>query len=151
MTDIQHMPEQILLEYLSKDLAPIRLKELGVEFLEANGVEPDMYENPFRIGIEHKPSKAGNLFYEYKQYSVPLPDGLMTHLRLENAVIPLKKTVSKSGHPMMKGDMEIVIGGVLYLAKAYISQTKEPYYVSVVAHKKPVKTVKKTPTGGKFV
>lgn len=138
MSKTPKAPETITLEFLRSSGEPIHLLDLGPDFLTSVGVDPHDASRPFRVAIERKQSKVGNAYYEYSQNSVPLPDGLSTYVRLEGAIVPMGKTrPSKNGFPTREGVAEIVVGGVVYKVIVYITEGKAPYFLRVVAHKKP--------------
>ncbi len=150
--------EKLVLEFLYPSGQPIGLLDLGLEFLEKVGVDPTTAERPFQIGIDRKKSKAGNWFYEYSQNSVPLPSGMETYLRLENTLIPMGGVhpAKKTGNPTREGAAEILVGATPYLVKAYMTQGKSPYWVKVVAHKRPdtaknLAKARATPKGGSIL
>ena len=157
MRSNDNSPEQIVIEFLNAAGQQIRLIDLGTEFLEANGVDQSRYNQPFRIGIHKKISKAGNAFYEYSQNGVPLPDGFLIFIKIEGSIIPFGKVhPSQNGYPTKEGCIEIPIAGVLYKVKAYITQGRSPYFVKVIAHKKPdnvgnISKAQKTPRGGSMI
>jgi hypothetical protein len=132
------------------------LIDLDAQFLSSNGIVAPHPYVPFRVAIERKTSKAGNAFYEYSQNSVPLPDGLATYLKLEGAIVPMGQTrPSNSGYPT-EGSAQIVVGGVIYLVTAYVTESRSPYYVKVVAHKLPDKAAniakaQRAPRGGTII
>src|SRR5262249_33241345 len=131
-------PDSILVEFVDSSGAPIRLRDLGVEFLSANGIALERGPDPFRIAVNQKKSKAGNAYYEDTPNSVPLPDGLSTPVRVAGGLVPLGRIrPSKKGHPTREGTTEVLIGDSLYLVTVYLTEGRAPYYVKVIAHKKP--------------
>jgi len=157
MSSNDNSPEQIVIEFLNASGQQIRLIDLGTEFLEANRIEQSRYNQPFRIGINKKISKAGNAFYEYSQNGVPLPDGFSTFIKIEGSIIPFGKVhPSQNGFPTKEGSIEIPIAGLVYKVTAYITQGRSPYYVKVIAHKKPdtvgnISKAQKSPRGGSVI
>lgn len=148
-------PETIILELLDPNLNPIQLLDLGREFLDASRIDALGARRAFRVAIECKQSKAGNPFYDYSQNGVPLPDGSNTYLRLEGIIIPMGRIrPSKTNkHPTREGSAEIVVGGLVYKVTAYLTEGKTPFYIKVIAHKKPNSTsnvakARQTPKGG---
>lgn len=150
-------PETIRLEILNSNCEPVRLIDLGTEFLDEMAVPPSRYSSPFHVQIQKKSSKAGNAYYDYAQNGLRLPDGLGTFFRIEGAVIPMGKIhQSKSGYPTREGQIQVVIGSVLYRVTAYITEGKNPYWIKVVAHIQPnssanIKKAQNAPRGGKIV
>jgi hypothetical protein len=152
-------PSHLTLDFLDADLQPICLQDLGSSFLDAAGLDTSAsaLRKPFRIAIERKFSQAGNAYYDYTQTGIPLPDGLRTYLRLERVVIPMGRIrPSQAGHPTREGLSEIVVGGSIYKVTAYITEGKQPFYVKVIAHKKPKSSPPKprsriAPRGGKLI
>ncbi len=136
---------------------PVRLIDLGTEFLDENHIESARYSDPFRIAVHQKKSKAGNPFYEYSQNGLPLPDGLNTYLKAAGTVIPFGKIrPSKNGYPTREGQAEVFLSDTLYKVTAYLTEAKMPYYVKLVMHKKPdnsknLKKALKMPKGGSII
>lgn len=126
----------IMLEFLRRDRSALVLNDLGVEFLTANGIPMAQWERPFRIEIEARRSKAGNVFFEYQQASVPLPDGLDTELRVEGRLLePADVKPSQSGHPTRRFTASIQISGLEYAVTAFVTEGKKPYWIKVHAQK----------------
>jgi hypothetical protein len=151
-------PDSIAIEFLTGEMQPISLRDLGEQFLLENGIDLAAADRPFRIAVEQKHSKAGNVFYEYSQHGVPLPDGLNTYIRVEGVVIPMGRIrpSKQKGYPTREGTAEIVLGATLYKVTAYLTEGKSPFYVRLVAHKKPsagqgLKKAMKRPRGGRIV
>lgn len=150
-------PESITLEFLTASGQPVRLIDLGQAFLTANGIDAANATSPFRVAIVRKKSKAGNAFYDYSQNSIPLPDGLSTFLKLEGAVIPMGRTrPSQKGYPTREGTAQVMIGGVLSTVTAYITQSRVPFFVKVLAHKTPDRSANMAkaqlaPKGGRII
>jgi hypothetical protein len=150
-------PECIVVEFLRSSGEPVRLIDLGAEFLNANNVDHTEVNKPFRVAITKKASKAGNAFYDYFQNGVPLPDGLATFIRVEGAIVPMGKIrPSQKGYPTRDGVTKIVVGGLVYKVTAYITESRAPYYVKVIAHKQPdpngnTSKTQNAPWGGKIV
>jgi len=150
-------PAEIVLEFIRSSGEPVRLLDLGSDFLDENQITSPNHSKPYRIAIAKKLSKAGNSYYEYSQNGLPLPDGLNTYLRVDGTVLPFGKTrASKTGHPTREGQAKILLSGTLYKVTAYITEAKFPFYVKVVAHKNPntsenVLKAQKSPRGGRIV
>jgi hypothetical protein len=152
-------PETITLEFLDTSLNPVLLMDLGAEFLNSNQTDSSGANRPFRVAIDRKKSKAGNSFYEFSQNGVPLPDGLNTFLKLEGAVIPMGRihASQKSKNPTREGNAEIVVGDLVYKVTAHLTEGKSPFYIRLVAHKKPNASAKnlvkarQKPRGGKLI
>lgn len=154
----ERAPESILAEFFNSSDDPVTLGHFDADFLKENGLETYDKGRPFRISISKQISKAGNAFYDYVHFGIPLPEGLTTLVRIEGVFIPMnQKGVSKGGNPFRSGKADIVIGGILYEARAYISKGKTPYYVKIHAHKKPtfnadaLKKGRHRPRGGQIV
>jgi hypothetical protein len=132
-------PEQIVVDFLGSSGTPVRLLDLGAEFLSSmNIVDKRQAERPFRVAVERKQSKAGNAYYEYSQNAVPLPDGLSTMIKIEGVVIPMGRIhPSNNGYPTRDGVTQIMVGNVPYKVTAYLTEGKTPFYVKVIAHKMP--------------
>ncbi|MEK7466241.1 MAG: hypothetical protein AAB074_02400 [Planctomycetota bacterium] len=131
-------PESITVEFLRADGSPVRLVDLGTAFLTSTGLASSNIQRPFRVAVEIKESKAGNAFYDYAQNGVPLPDGLATFIRIEGAIIPMSKTrPSQKGYPTREGQTDIIVGGLVYKVTAYLTEGRSPYWIKVLAHKKP--------------
>jgi hypothetical protein len=115
------------------------------------------YQDSFRIGIHKQISQSGNAYYDYSQNGIPFPDGLSTLIKVQESIVPLGK-ISKSnkGNNQRVGTTNILIGGVLYDVTAYLTETKNPYYVKLFAKKISLKKVKElkvaySPKGGAFI
>lgn len=151
-------PESITLEFLDPNLRPIQLLDLGSEFLDNMKVDARDAHRPFRVAIQKRASKAGNYFYEYSQNAVPLPDGLNTYLRLEGAIVPMGRIhpSQSSAHPTREGTAEVVIGSLVYKVTVYLTESRAPFYIKVIAHKKPSNTAsfakaQQAPRGGTLI
>lgn len=151
------IPNDVLLEFLNSNGEPVRLIDLGSEFLDQMQIPPSRYGSSFRVQIEKKTSKAGNDYYNYYQNGVPLPDGLNTFLKLDGTVIPMGKTrPSQSGFPTREGHTQVLIGTTVYKVTAYLTEGKSPYWIKVVAHKAPdteanLKKAQSAPRGGQIL
>lgn len=138
MGDWESAPKNIIVEFLNAAGSPINIKDLGTQFIVGLGLEESSIINkPFRIGIDKKLSKAGNAYYDYWQNGVPLPDGLATNFRVQGMPITFGKVrPSKSnGYPTREGHANIVIDGDTYEITAYLTESKHPFYVKIIAHK----------------
>lgn len=150
-------PETVTVEFLHADGQPVRLIDLGAAFLSASGIPSANLERPFRVAVEQKESKAGNAFYDYSQNGVPFPDGLSTFIRVEGAVVPMGKArPSQKGYPTREGTTEVIVGGLVYKVTAYLTEGRSPYWIKVLAHKKPdtSKNIAKaqiSPKGGRIL
>jgi hypothetical protein len=131
--------EQVVLEFLYPSGQPIRLLDLGLDFLGKLNLDPTTADRPFRIGIGKKKSKAGNWYYEYQQNGVPLPAGMETYMRVEGTLVPMGsiRPAKRTGNPTREGAADIQVGGVTYQVHTYLTQGKTPYWVRIIAHKKP--------------
>lgn len=150
-------PDSIIIDFLGLDMNPVRLFQLGSTFIQLNGLESVDNSLPLKVAASKQTSKAGNFYYSYEQNQIPFPDGLATQVRVEGIVVPFGKVrLSQKGHPTREGTAQIIIGGVLYKVTAYLSESKNPYFVKVVAHKKPQSGVnilkaQAVPRGGRIV
>lgn len=150
-------PDHIIVEFLQADGEAVRYADLGPEFMDGNNLPPDTAPRPFRVEVKKQISKAGNAFYDYSQNGVPLPDGLSTFIRVEGAIVPMGRTrPSKSGYPTREGNAQVIVGGVVYTLTVYMTESRTPYYVKVLAHKTPdrganVKKAQMAPRGGRIV
>ena len=150
-------PDKITVEFLQANGNPVLLGDLGTAFLIANGVSSQKISSPFRIGIQQKPSKAGNPFYEYTQSSVALPDGLSTFVRVEGVIVPMGRTrPSQNGYPTRDGFAQVVIGGIVYKVTVIITEGKSPFWIKVLAHKVPdnkaaLEKARAVPKGGSII
>jgi hypothetical protein len=143
------LPQTIVVEFRRADGTPLKLFDLGMDFLEANGLPMAVWERSFRVEVDARVSKGGSTFYAYEQNGVPLPDGLDTGIRVADQEVTLApERPSQSGNPSRTGQTEVKIGSSVYLAKAYLSKGKHPYWVKVVAHKKATHTA---PRGGRIL
>ena len=131
-------PLAIKLEFLNANLGSVHIIDLGWSFLESAGISSAEAGRPLIVAIDRKTSIKDNYFYEYEQKDLPLPDGLNTYLRLEGVIIPMGRIrPSKKGNPTREGSAEIVVGGSVYKVTAYITEDSTPFFVKVIAHKKP--------------
>ena len=158
MATFSGQPEQIVIDFLSSSGTPVRLLDLGADFLSGqNIIEKRQAERPFRIAIAKKQSKAGNAFYEYAQNALPLPDGLSTLIKVEGVVVPMGRIhPSKNGYPTREGVAQIMVGNVVYKLTAYLTEGKEPFYIKVIAHKMPdsqgnIGKARSAPRGGQII
>ena len=158
MSAYSDAPDQIVVDFLGSNGTPLRLLDLGAEFLSSiNVIDRRQAERPFRVAVEKKRSKAGNAYYEYSQNSIPLPDGLSTLVRVEGVVIPMGRIhPSNNGYPTREGITQIMVGSVLYKITAYITEGKNPYYAKVIAHKMPdsqaaLGKARSAPRGGQII
>lgn len=150
-------PDHVTVEFLQAGGEPVRLADLGAEFMSANGIPPGNAALPFRVAVEKKRSKAGNAFYDYAQNGVPLPDGLSTFVRVEGTIVPMGRTrPSQKGYPTREGNAQVIVGGLVYTLTVYLTEGRTPFYVKVLAHKTPDRTGNITkaqlaPRGGRIV
>ncbi len=144
----------VVLEFFRSDGDPVNLIDLGADFLSAQKIDPANAGRPFRVGIEAKTSKAGNVYYEYSQNGVPLPDGLNSFLKVNGALVALGGAKpSQKGNPTREGAGTMLLGGIVYDVTAYLTETKSGYYVKVIAHKQPdraknIEKAQRAPRGG---
>ena len=98
-----------------------------------------------------RPSEQSrHTFFDHSQNGLPLPDGLDSKLVLHSVELPWDPVhASKAGHSTRSASAVIVLDGSKYVAKAYISQGKSPFWIKVVAHKQLSTTGK--PRGGRLV
>jgi len=149
-------PEKITVEFLNAQGEPLKISDLGSDFMTTNGLDEAHADQDFKIGIVKRDSKAGNAFYDYSQNGVPLPDGLSTFIKVEGTIVPLGRVrPSKNGYPTREGTTQAIIGKVLYKVTVYLTEAKTPYYIKVIAHKKPestgIRKAQRTPRGGKII
>lgn len=150
-------PSQILVEFIRASGEEVRLIDLGTAFSSTFNVGQNNPNKPFRIAVTRRSSKAGNAFYDYAQNGVPLPDGLATYIRVEGAIVPMGKIrPSQKGYPTREGTTQIIVGGVVYKVTAYLTESRNPYFVKVIAHKQPngeanVKRAQNAPRGGTII
>lgn len=138
MGNQKNAPEQIIVEFIRASGEEVRLIDLGADFLSTYKIDPSNPDKPFRIAAIKKSSKAGNAFYDYSQNSLPLPDGLATFIRVEGAIVPMGGIrPSQKGYPTREGTTQIIVGGTVYKVTAYITESRSPYYVKIIAHKQP--------------
>lgn len=138
MSTAQQTPAQITVEFLSASGEPLRLIDLGADFIGTSGVGADSAEKPFRVALFKQKSKAGNAFYDYSQNAVPLPDGLSTFIRVEGTIIPMGKIrPSQKGYPTREGTAQVLVGGMLYTVIVYLTESRSPFFIKVIAHKTP--------------
>lgn len=150
-------PDHVTVEFLQAGGGPVRLADLGPEFMAANGILPGKAASAFRVAVEKKQSKAGNAFYDYAQNGVPLPDGLSTFVRVEGTIVPMGRTrPSQKGYPTREGNAQVIVGGVVYTLTAYLTEGRTPFYIKVHAHKTPdrganITKAQRAPRGGRIV
>ena len=90
----------------------------------------------FRVEVDARRSKAGNVYFEFQQAAVPLPHGLDTSVRVEGATLDGSDVrPSQSGHPTREFRGGVSLSGTSYVVTAFITQGKRPYWVKVHAHK----------------
>jgi hypothetical protein len=149
--------DSICLEFLRSTGEPLKFIDLGADFLRDHNIPAQSYSSQFKISMVPKDSKAGNVYYDFSQSAIPFPDGLATWIRLDGTVIPMGKIrPSKSGHPTREGAANILIGGILYDVTAFLTESKSPFYIKIIAHKVPdrsanIKKAQAAPKGGHFV
>lgn len=157
MGNQNNAPDHILVEFIRASGEEIRLIDLGADFLSTYGIDLNNLNKPFRIAVAKKSSKAGNAFYDYSQNAVPLPDGLASFIRVEGAIVPMGKIrPSQKGYPTREGTTQIIVGGMVYKVTAYLTESRSPYYVKVIAHKQPereanIRKAQNAPRGGRIV
>ncbi len=126
----------LLIEYLRADGGPLRVADLGVDFMESSQVPLANAERPLRVEAAGKLSKAGNLYFAYEHRCLPLPDGLETVLRVAGTVVTMNtERVSPAGNPMRDGSVQIDIGGTAYEVSVILTKGKKPYWVKLHAMK----------------
>lgn len=156
MGNYDDAPDYILVEFFRATGDEVRLVDLGKKFLSELKIEENNLEKPFRIAVHKQKSKAGNAYFDYSQNSLQLPDGLMTLIRIENAIVPMSGiNPSQKGNPTREGTIQILVGKAVYEVTVYITESKHPYYVKIIA-KKPkkmagIKQSQTTPKGGSIV
>lgn len=156
MGNQNNAPSHILVEFIRASGEEVRLIDLGADFLSDYKIEPDNLTKPFRIAVTKQPSRAGNAYYDYSQNAVPLPDGLATFIRVEGAIVPMGKIrPSKKGYPTREGTTQVIVAGTVYKVTAYLTESRSPYYIKVIAHKQPgqdsVRKAQNAPRGGSIV
>jgi len=135
----EDVPDTLLLEFGSPTETPILYRELGDDWLDKEGIPSPMRQRPLRVAIEKKWSQAGNPFFSFEQTSLPLPDGLMTRLWLDNEEIPFG-AVGKSkrrGNPQRSASFERELGGIAYDFTAFLTEGRSGYYVKLHGNKRP--------------
>lgn len=143
----------LLLEFLRPDGSTVTLADLGLEFLEANGLPMMNAVRPFRVEVEPRTSKKGNTYYSYEHAKVPLPDGLDTQLRVGGELLDFEAPrLSQSGNLTREGRARITHGSLDYDVLAYLTEGKAPYWIKVHAQKAPgKKPTKPGLVGGRIV
>ncbi len=138
MNTPQQPPGQIMVEFLSSSGEPLRLIDLGADFVSSSGAGTENAEKPFRVALFKQRSKKGNAFYDYSQNALPLPDGLSTFVRVDGTIVPMGKIrPSQKGYPTREGTAQLLVGGLLYTVTVYLTESRSPFYVKVIAHKTP--------------
>lgn len=146
-------PPPLLLEFLRSSGDPVTLADLGLEFLEANGLPMSNAVRPFRVEVEPRQSKKGNTYYSYEHAKVPLPDGLDTLLRVGGEVLDFgPPRLSQAGNLTREGRARITHHGLDYDVLAYLTEGSKPYWIKVHAQKAPgKKPTKPGLVGGRIV
>ena len=145
---------KLLIEYLRPNGKPLRIVDLGLQFIESVELPLANAERPMRVEAEGKSSKAGNLYFDYEHKSLPLPDGLNTLLRIEGTIVSMKdERLSGAGNPTREGKVIVAVNNMDYEVTVFLMKGMNPYWVRVRAHKAP-KNPRPTNgllTGGKIV
>jgi hypothetical protein len=148
-------PHYIMVEFLRPSGEAVCLADLGVAFMKAQAIPPGNGPLAFRIAVEKKISKAGNAFYDYVQNAIPFPDGLSTTVRVAGAIVPMGTPhPSQRGHPTREGSAPVMVAGIPYTATVYLTESRSPFYVKVIAHKTPSSDggiPTRAPRGGRIV
>jgi hypothetical protein len=131
------LPERITIEFTTPGGLPIRLGDLGQDFLEWHNLV-ERAEEPCRFEAERTKSSAGNDYFKCELYRANFPDGFSTRAVVEKTLLrPGTVRESKKGNLMRSDTGEFALAGVPYLAKLTIVRSRKPYWVSFVAHRKP--------------
>ncbi len=148
-------PHYIMLEFMHPNGEPVLLADLGPAFMRAQAIVPGDGRLSFRVAVEKRISRAGNAFYDYVQNAVPFPDGLLTVTKVEGVVVPMGQPhPSKAGNPTRDGSVQVAIGGTPYTATVYLTESRSPFYVKLIAHKTPSSLggmPTRAPRGGQIV
>jgi len=143
-------PTTVVVSFQRPNGSPVCLLDLGMDFLDANGIPMHLWERRFRVEVDGRISKAGNTFYQYQQNGVPLPDGLDTRVCVEDTELAMgPEHMSNRGHPTRDGKATLRLGGTDFVAKAYLTKGQSPYWIRIVAHKRPDPGAK--PRGGRML
>ncbi|MCL4686405.1 hypothetical protein KJ059_16830 [Myxococcota bacterium] len=130
------MTDSLLIEYLRPDGEPLLLTDLGFESLEALGIPLVQANRPFRVAAEGKTSKKGNTFFDYEQGKLSLADGLETRLRVGGVELVFgPEQPSQKGNPTRKATTIVLVGDLDYEVTAYLTKTRDRFFVKVHAHK----------------
>lgn len=144
----------LLIEYLRPNGEPLRLADLGFQYIESMGLPLTHAERPMRVEVEPKTSKAGNVYFEYEHKSIPLPDGLNTVLCVEGTTVSMKaERLSGAGNPTREGKAFVTVNGIDYEVTVFLTKGKRPYWVKVHAQKagKHQRAAAGPLTGGRIV
>jgi hypothetical protein len=126
----------LLIEYLRPGRLPLRLADLGLDFISSMGLPLANAGRPFRIQGEAASSHAGPPHYEYDHSMLPLPDGLATVLQVNGCVVNMShEYASHLGHPARFGKARIPLHGDDYDVFVLITQERRLYRVRVHARK----------------
>ena len=153
MGNYSSMPDSILVEFFHPSGEEVKLIELGKIFLSNLNIGLGSGQKPFNIAVQKRSSSKNNAYYNYVQNAVPLPDGLQTTLKVENVPIPFGEICnSQKSNPQRSGIAYIQLGNAVYEVTAYITQTKNPFYIHVIAKKAAkILALQTTPKGGVIV
>lgn len=150
-------PEQLIVEFYASSGQPVTLADLGPEFIRTHGLDHALPMTPYRVAMTKKGSKAGNAYYDYSQNGVPFPDGLSTFIRVAGVIIPMGRVrPSQKGYPTREGTAQVIVGNMIYSVTIYLTESRDPYYVKVLAHKTPdrtanIKKAQASPRGGHII
>ena len=144
----------LVVEFFGTNGTAVTLLDLGEDFLTTLGIDAKDSTRPFRIGISPKQSKAGNDYFEYSQNGVPLPEGLSTFLKVNGSLLSMGAIKpSLKGNPTREGTTTLLVGSLVYVVTAYLTETRNGFFIKVIAHKRPnsekaLKKAQRTPRGG---
>lgn len=126
----------LLIEYLRPGGLPLRLADLGLDFISSMGLPLANAGRPFRIQGEARSDHSGTPQYGYDHSLLPLPDGLATVLQVNGCVVRMShEYASHLGHPARFGKARLRLHGDDYDVFVLITQEQRLYRVRVHARK----------------
>ncbi len=145
----------LLIEFLRRDGDPLQLADLGVDYLTEIQLPLARAQRPFRVEAEPQLSKKSNVYFEYQQAGVPLPDGLETRLRVGGVEVKFgEERKSQAGNPTREGKTVITVDDMPYEVTAFFTKARQHFWIKVHAQKASGRAVsgpRKPIVGGRIV
>lgn len=131
----------LLIEYLRPNRSPVKLADLGLDFISLMGLPLANAGRPFRIQGEAKYSHTGIPYFEYEHSGLALPDGLDTVLQVNGCAVRMSHVyASHSGRPTRYGKERILLHGEDYEVFVLIAKGQRQYCVKVHARRRDTST-----------